>query len=61
MDPNSVDILYLGFLLPVLFSITLVAEGIYRVYRKEGGVFNVILGILILLGLALFYVFISRK
>lgn len=55
MDQKSLEIIYLGFLLPGLFSLTLAAEGLYRISKHEEGFFTFALGILFLIGLALAY------
>jgi len=60
MDHKSIEIIYLGFLLPGLFSLTLAAEGLYKIYRHEEGFFTFVLGILFLVGLALAYLLILR-
>lgn len=56
MDQTKIEIIYLGFLLPGLFSLTLVAEGLYKISKHEEGFFTFALGILFLLGLGLGYV-----
>lgn len=61
MDQKSLEIIYLGFLLPGLFSLTLVAEGIYKVTKHEEGFFTFALGILFLVGLGLAYLFLFNK
>ena len=61
MDPKSVEIIYLGFLLPGLFSLTLVAEGMYKISKKEEGFFTFALGLLFLIGLGLAYLFLFKK
>lgn len=57
MDQNKIEIIYLGFLLPGLFSLTLVAEGLYKISKHEEGFFTFALGILFLLGLGMGYIF----
>lgn len=65
MDSKLMDVIYLGFILPALFAISLVAEGIYRMIRledrREEGVFNVLLGTMVLVVLIIIYLFLSRK
>jgi hypothetical protein len=61
MEDKAAEIIYLGFLLPALFSLTLVIEGVYRVTKKEGGLFNILLGIVLLSGLTLFYIIALKK
>jgi hypothetical protein len=57
VDQNKIEIIYLGFLLPGLFSLTLVAEGLYKISKHEEGFFTFALGILFLLGLGMGYIF----
>ena len=61
MDAKLLQIVYLGFLLPGLFALTLVAEGIYKISRHEEGFFTFALGILFLVGLAIAYLFLFNK
>lgn len=61
MDKTSIEIIYLGFLLPGLFSLTLVAEGIYKISKQEEGFFTFALGLLFLIGLGLSYLFLFKK
>ncbi len=61
MDQKSLEIIYLGFLLPGLFSLTLVTEGIYKISRHEEGFFTFALGILFLIGLGLAYLLLFKK
>ncbi|PIS15931.1 hypothetical protein COT62_01050 [Candidatus Roizmanbacteria bacterium CG09_land_8_20_14_0_10_41_9] len=60
MDQKSLEIIYLGFLLPSLFALTLVAEGIYKISKHEEGFFTFALGTLFLLGLGLAYFFLLK-
>ncbi len=61
MDDKLLQIVYLGFLLPGLFALTLVAEGIYKISRREEGFFTFALGILFLVGLTIAYLFLFNK
>ncbi|MFN4212595.1 MAG: hypothetical protein ACK4FL_01360 [Microgenomates group bacterium] len=61
MEQKTLEIIYLGFLLPGLFSLTLVAEGIYKISRHEEGFFTFALGILFLVGLGLIYLFLFKR
>jgi len=61
MDQKSLEVIYLGFLLPGLFSLTLVAEGIYKISKHEEGFFTFALGILFLIGLGLAYLFLYNR
>lgn len=57
MSDRLLQIIYLAFLLPGLFALTLVAEGIYKISRHEEGFFTFALGLLFLVGLAIAYLF----
>jgi len=61
MDEKFLELVYLIFLLPSLFSLTLVAEGIYNISRREEGFFTFTLGILFLVGLTIAYLFLFNK
>jgi len=61
MNDRFLQIVYLGFLLPGLFALTLVAEGIYKISRHEEGFFTFALGILFLVGLTIAYLFLFNK
>ncbi|OGK18087.1 hypothetical protein A2866_03085 [Candidatus Roizmanbacteria bacterium RIFCSPHIGHO2_01_FULL_39_8] len=61
MDERILQFVYLGFLLPSLFALTLVAEGIYKISRHEEGFFTFALGILFLVGLAIAYLFLFKR
>lgn len=45
MDINSPEILYLALILPSLFALTLVAEGINKILRKESGWISFFVGL----------------
>lgn len=61
MDKSQLEVIYLGFLLPGLFSLTLVAEGLYKISHHEEGFFTFALGILFLLALSLGYLLLFAK
>ena len=61
MTEKFLDLIYLIFLLPGLFSLTLVAEGVYNISRREEGFFTFALGILFLTGLSIAYLFLFNK
>ncbi len=61
MDSQSYEIIYLGFLLPGLFALTLAVEGIYKISKHEEGFLSFALGILFLVSLALVYLFFLKK
>lgn len=58
MEYKSIEIIYIGFILPGLFSLTLVFEGIYKIYRQEEGFFTFFLGVLFLISLVVTYLFV---
>lgn len=57
--PYSSEILYIGFILPSLFAVTLVIEGVYKIVRHEEGGFTLFMGIFFILGLAAAFLFIN--
>ena len=61
IETKFLELVYLIFLLPGLFSLTLVAEGIYNISRHEEGFFTFTLGILFLVGLTIAYLFLFNK
>lgn len=61
MDNKSLEIIYLGFLLPGLFALSLIAEGIYKISKHEEGFFSFALGILFLVSLGLVYIFFLKQ
>ena len=44
MKPTEPEFLFLGLILPSLFALTLVAEGVWKILRKESGWINLALG-----------------
>lgn len=54
------EIIYIGFLLPAVFSLTLVAEGIYKIRKHEEGMFTFLIGLFFILSLAVFYLLLNR-
>ncbi len=61
MRAYPMEIIYIGFFLPALFSITFFIEGAYKIYKHEDGVVTFCLGILFLIGLGVFYIFVMPK
>ena len=61
MSNRLLQIIYFGMLLPGLFGLTLVAEGIYKISRHEEGFFTFALGVLFLVGLTIAYLFLFNK
>jgi len=62
MIGSSPEFLYIGFILPSLFALTLVGEGIYKFIKKEEGLFTFLLGIFFLIAVAIgyFYLFLNK-
>ncbi len=52
----SQEIIYIGFLLPAIFSMTLVAEGIYKIHKHEEGLFTFLIGVVFIISLGIFYI-----
>lgn len=61
MKNYSWEILYMGFFLPALFSLTFFIEGFYKIYKHENGTLTMVLGFLFLIGLAFFYLVVLPK
>jgi len=61
VDNKFLELVYLIFLLPGLFSLTLVAEGVYNISRREEGFFTFSLGVLFLVGLTIAYLFLFNQ
>ncbi|OGK56581.1 hypothetical protein A3J15_01640 [Candidatus Roizmanbacteria bacterium RIFCSPLOWO2_02_FULL_38_10] len=61
MIGKSPEFLYIGFILPTLFALTLVGEGIYKISKNEEGFFTFILGIFFLVGVIIGYFFLFLK
>ena len=59
MTTASPEFIYLSFLLPSLFALSLVAEGIYKISRSEEGIFPFTLGILFIASIIVAYIYIS--
>ncbi len=61
MDVRSPEFLYMGFILPGLFALTLVGEGIYKIKKQEEGFFTLFLGVLFLVVIFIgYYLFILK-
>ncbi|OGK16625.1 hypothetical protein A2690_03355 [Candidatus Roizmanbacteria bacterium RIFCSPHIGHO2_01_FULL_39_12b] len=61
MTLASSEFLYVGFVLPMLFALTLVGEGIYKIAKNEEGYLTFILGIIFLIGVVLGYIYIFSR
>lgn len=61
MISQTPEFLYIGFILPLLFTLTLVGEGLYKISKNEEGYFTLILGILFLIGIVIGYMYIFSR
>jgi len=61
LESTKIEIIYLGFVLPGLFALTLVAEGLYKIANHEEGFFTFVIGILFLISLTLAYFLLFNK
>ncbi|MBI3397055.1 hypothetical protein HY045_01115 [Candidatus Woesebacteria bacterium] len=60
MNPTDPQFLYLILILPSLFGLTLVGEGVYKLIHEEwGGLVNVIFGVLFIGIVVVAYIFFS--
>ncbi|KXK08580.1 MAG: hypothetical protein UZ21_OP11001000570 [Microgenomates bacterium OLB22] len=57
MDPRSPEFLYIGFVLPMLFSLTLVGEGLYKISKQQEGYMTFFLGLVFLMGIIVGFFF----
>ncbi len=60
MEQKYLEIIYMGFLLPGLFALTLAAEGLYKISKHEEGFFTFVLEMLFLIGLGLAYLLLFK-
>jgi hypothetical protein len=61
METKSAEFLYMMFILPSLFSLTLVGEGLYKIAKHEEGFFTFVLGLFFLVAIAFSYFFLFSK
>lgn len=61
MDPRSPEFLYIGFVLPMLFSLTLVGEGLYKISKQQEGYMTFFLGLVFLMGIIVGFFFVFAK
>jgi hypothetical protein len=59
MDPTDPQFLYMILVLPSLFGLTLVGDGLNKVIHEEGGVASMIFGFLFIGAVAFAYFFFS--
>lgn len=60
MKPNDPAFLYLALILPSLFSLTLIAEGIHKILQKQTGWVSITFGIFFLLIVIAAYIFVFQ-
>jgi len=59
MNPSDPQFLYMILVLPSLFGLTLVGDGLNKVIHEEGGVFSIIFGLLFIGMVTFAYFFFS--
>ncbi len=57
MNADDPAFIYLTLILPSLFSLTLIAEGIHKTMQKESGWFSLVFGFFFLLAVVIFAYF----
>lgn len=57
----ATEITYIGFILPTLFSLTLIGEGVYKIIKSGTGYATISIGMLFLIGIILGYVFVFLR
>ena len=60
MRADDPAILYLGVILPGLFALTLILEGVHKLLREESGLINILFGIIFLVLIIVAYFFLLR-
>lgn len=58
MQSTDPAFLYLALILPTLFSLTLIAEGVHKVMQKQAGWVPITLGVFFLLTVIIAYFFV---
>lgn len=48
MNPNDPEFIYIALILPSLFALTLILEGVHKLLRQESGLVSLVLGLLFL-------------
>jgi hypothetical protein len=60
MSPEDSTLFYVALVLPALFAITLIIEGIHKIFKEESGIVALILGIFFLgVSIGAYFYFIS--
>ncbi len=60
MDPNAPEFLYVALVLPSLFALTLIVEGLHKLLRQESGWASLFFGFVFLLIILGTYFFVLR-
>ena len=60
MNPNQPEFIYVALVLPSLFALTLVVEGLHKILRQESGWTSLFFGLVFLLIILGTYFFILR-
>ncbi|OGK19362.1 hypothetical protein A3D80_00520 [Candidatus Roizmanbacteria bacterium RIFCSPHIGHO2_02_FULL_40_13b] len=60
MDTKAPEFIYIAFVLPSLFALTFMFEGLYKMVHQEDGFFIFIVGIVFLVIIALAYLFLFK-
>lgn len=60
MDPTTPEFLYIALVLPSLFALTLIVEGLHKLLRQESGWTSLGFGIVFLLIILGTYFFVLR-
>lgn len=61
MTNTDPQLLFVMLALPALFGLTLVGEGVYRIYRSEPGWINLGMGVLFLIVVAFGYSYVVGR
>lgn len=49
MDPVQPEFIYVALILPSLFALTLIAEGVHKIFRQESGWVSLTLGVVFII------------
>lgn len=61
MDLSDPQILYMVLILPSLFGLTLIGEGLHKVIKSDiGGWLSMVVGALFIVGVVFAYIFLSN-
>lgn len=60
MSLSEPEFLYIALVLPSLFALTLIAEGVHKVLKKESGWISIVFGVAFLLIIVLSYLWVLK-